>query len=156
MEFAKPVRSLVFSHSSNYLAVGGDEGVLYVLSVPTRSMVLNTIFSSPIQSIAFSRRDERLSVGSIDGILTLLCPDADWEPMGEIDDNESPILTQDWCSKYLAIGREDGSVTVHDTERTFSNFFVPVAEFSHSLAVRSVAFGASGRFLGKICGMHSV
>jgi WD40 repeat protein len=151
MEFAKPIRTLMFSSSSNYLALGGDEGVLYVLSVPSRSMILNTIFSSPIQSVAFSKHDERLAIGSSDGILTLLCPDADWEPIGEIEDSESPILAQDWCSKNLAVGREDGSVAIFDTEKVFSNFFVPVAEFSNSLPVRSVAFGASGRFLGKTC-----
>jgi WD40 repeat protein len=90
-----------------------------------------------------------LAIGSNDGVLTLLCPDADWEPMGELDFSESPILAQDWCSKTLAVGREDGSVAVFDTEKAFDNFFVPLAEFSHSLPVRSVSFGGSGRFLGK-------
>jgi WD40 repeat protein len=150
MEFAKPIRTLMFSGSSNYLALGGDEGVLYVLSVPSRSMILNTILSSPIQSLAFSRHDERLAIGSNDGVLTLLCPDADWEPVGEIEHSESAVLAQDWCSKYLAVGREDGLVTIFDAEKAFSNFFVPIAEFSHALPVRAVAFGASGRFLGTL------
>ena len=113
-------------------------------------MILNTIFSSKINSVAFSRHDERLSIGSADGVLSLLCPDADWGPIGEIEENESPILCQDWCSKNLAVGREDGSVTIYDTEKVFNSFLGDTtAEFSYSLPVRSVAFGASGRFLGK-------
>jgi WD40 repeat protein len=148
MEFAKPIRSLMFSSSNNFLALGGDEGVLYVLSVPSRSIVYNTIVSLPIQSIAFSRHDERLAVGSDDGVLSLLCPDSDWEPAGEIETSDSPILAQDWCSKHMAVGRLDGIVAIFDTEKALSNFFVPLAEYSHALPVRSVAFGASGRFLG--------
>lgn len=137
----------MFSNSNNNLALGGDEGVLYVLSVPSRSIIFSAPGDSPIYSIGFSKDDERLAIGSSDGVLTLLCPNADWEPIGEIEDVESPILAQDWCSKNLAVGREDGSVTIFDTEKVFSNFLVPTAEFSNSLPVRSVAFGASGRFL---------
>jgi len=148
MEFAKPLRTLAFSHSKNFLALGGDEGVLYVLSVPSRSIIFNTIFNAAITTVAFSRHDERLAVGSKDGVLTLLCPDADWEPVGELDFSESPILAQDWSSKTLAIGREDGSVAIFDAEKAFGNFFVPLAEFSHSLPVRTLSFGTSGRWLG--------
>ena len=149
MEFAKPLRTLVFSYSNNFLALGGDEGVLYVLSVPSRSIIFNTIFSSAITTVAFSRKDERLAVGTKDGVLSLLCPDADWEPVGELDYCESPILAQAWCSKTLAVGREDGTLAVFDTEKAFCNFFVPLAEFTHFKSVRSLAFGASGRLLGK-------
>ncbi len=147
IEFAKQIRSLVFSNANNYLALGGDEGVLYVLSVPSRSMILNTILSTPIQSVAFSTRDERLSIGTNDGVLSLLCPDANWEPVGEIEHNESSITCQDWTTKTLAIGRKDGSVTLFDAEKAFSNFFVPIAEFTSSFPVRSVAFSVGGRFL---------
>jgi WD40 repeat protein len=110
-------------------------------------MILNTILSSPIQSVAFSRHDERLSIGLTDGVLSLMCPDAGWEPVGEIEHNESSITCHDWASKTLAIGRKDGSVTLFDAEKAFCNFFVPIAEFSSSLPVRTVAFGAGGRFL---------
>lgn len=148
MEFAKPLRTLVFSHSNNFLALGGDESVLYVLSVPSRSIIYNTIFNAAITTVAFSRKDERLAVGTKDGVLSLLCPDADWEPVGELDYSESPILAQAWCSKTMAVGREDGSVAIFDTEKAFCNFFVPLAEFSHAKPIRSLAFGTSGRFLG--------
>jgi WD40 repeat protein len=150
MDFAKPIRSLSFSHSNNYLALGGDEGLLFVLSVPNRSVILNMAYDSPIQSIAFSRHDERLSVGLSDGVLSLLCPSDDWKSCGEIDYSDSTILCQDWSSNYLSIGRQDGSVAVFDKEKAFDEFFVPVAEFSaESAPIRSVAFGAGGRNLGK-------
>ena len=150
MEFAKPIRSLMFSSANNFLALGGDEGVLYVLSVPSRSIIFNTIVNVPIQSVSFSRHDERLGVGSDDGVLSLLCPGSDWEPAGEIETSDSSILSQDWCSKYMAVGRLDGTVAIYETEKVMSNFFVPVSEYAYSHPVRSVAFGASGRFLGKI------
>mmetsp|Transcript_5853 Transcript_5853/g.13880 ORF Transcript_5853/g.13880 Transcript_5853/m.13880 type:complete len:266 (+) Transcript_5853:795-1592(+) len=148
MEFPKPIRSISFSYSNNYLALGGDEGVLYVLSVPNRSMILNMIYDSPIQTVAFSRHDERLSIGMLDGVLSLLSPNDDWNPCGEIDYSESPILCQDWCSSYLAIGRSDGSVTVFDKEKAMDGFFLPAVELSDSsMPIRSVSFGTGGRFL---------
>lgn len=147
VEFAKPIRSLAFSHSSNFLAMGGDESILYVLSVPTRSMVLNTIISSPIHSVAFSKRDERLSIGAEDGVLSMLVVDAEFEPSGEIDSNESAVLCQSWSTTTLAVGRRDGTVTLFDTEKTFCNFFVPLAEVSSSSSIRSLSFGVSENFL---------
>lgn len=147
IEFAKPIRSLVFSHSNNYLALGGDEGVLYVLSVPSRSMILNTILDAPIRSVAFSRHDERLSIGLDDGVLSLLVVEADWEPVGQIEYSDSPITSHEWCRKALAVGRLDGTVSIFDTEKVFSNFFVPMSEISSSSPVRSLAFGAGGRYL---------
>ncbi|VEU34899.1 unnamed protein product [Pseudo-nitzschia multistriata] len=147
VEFAKPIRSLVFSNSSNYLALGGDEGVLNVLSVRSRTMILNSILSSSITSIAFSVGDERLGVGMEDGMLALLWPTSNWESVGEIDQNESSVICQDWTSRYLACGRMDGSVALFDTEQIFSNFFVPIAEFTSNHPTRSVAFTKSGEFL---------
>ena len=110
-------------------------------------MILNSILSSPIQSIAFSRHDERLGVGLEDGILALLCPESNWESVGEIDQNESTVTCQDWTSKTLACGRMDGSVALFNTDQVFGNFFVPVAEFTSNLPVRSVAFGKNEGFL---------
>ena len=147
VEFAKPIQTLCFFHCTNFLAMGGDESVLYVLNVPTRSMILNTIMSSPIRSVAFSKNDERLSIGQEDGLLSLLVVDAEFEPTGEIDTHDSPVLCQDWSSKTLATGREDGTVSLFDTEKSFCNFFVPLAEFSSNYPVRSLSFGVSERFL---------
>ena len=150
MEFAKPILTLAFSNSNNYLALGGDEGVLYVLSVPSRSMVVNTIIGTQILSLSFSKLDERLSVGAADGVLTLLRPDSDWEADGEIEHSEAAILTQDWSCKSLVVGRADGTVNVFETENVFSNFFVPQAEISLKKKIRSVCFGVGGKFLGKL------
>ena len=100
-----------------------------------------------ISTVAFSCQDERLSIGSKDGVLTLLSKSLDWELVGEIDFSDSPILCQDWSTKTLALGREDGSVTIFDTERIFENFFVPLTELSHSKAIQSLAFDATSRFL---------
>ena len=149
MEFAKPILTMAFSNSNNYLALGGNEGVLYVLSVPSRSMVVNSIIGTPILSVGFSKLDERLAVGSSDGVLGLLRPESDWEAYGEIEHSEAAILTQDWSSKALAVGRADGTVGVFETENVYSNFFVPQAELSVKRKVRAVCFGGGGKFLGK-------
>lgn len=110
-------------------------------------MILNSILSSPIKSIAFSTRDERLGVGLEDGILTLLSPDSNWESVGEIDQSESCVSCQDWSSTMLVCGRVNGSVTLFETDRVFSNFFVPIAEFTNNHPVRSLTFGSNGMFL---------
>ena len=112
-------------------------------------MVLSTILSSPILSIKFSKFGERVAVGSSDGVLALLCPEEDWKQVGEIDYNDAAILTVAWSSKNLAVGRVDGSVTILETEKVFSNFFVPQAEFFQKNSVRSLSFAACGRFLGE-------
>lgn len=113
-------------------------------------MVLNMIYDSPIQTVAFSRHDERLSIGMLDGVLSFLSPNDDWSPCGEIDCSDSPILCQDWCSSFLAVGRADGSVTIFDKEKALGSVFVPVAELSDSSRpIRSISFGTGGRFLGE-------
>ncbi len=110
-------------------------------------MILNSILSSPIKSIAFSKNDERLGVGLEDGILTLLSPESNWESMGEIEQSESCISCQDWCSNTFACGRMNGSVTLFETDKVFDNFFVPVKEFTSKYPVRSVTFGSNGKSL---------
>lgn len=83
----------------------------------------------------------------------MLCPTSiDWEPVGEIDFSDSPILCHDWSIRTLAIGREDGSVTLFDKEKAFDNFFVPLAEFSHPKPVYSLTFGACGQYLAAVGG----
>jgi WD40 repeat protein len=110
-------------------------------------MILNSILSSAIKSIEFSRHDERLGVGLEDGLFSIFRPESEWQSVGDIDQSDSAVSCQNWTSKTLACGRMDGSVTLFDTEKVFSNFFVPIAEYTSNLPVRSVAFGASGLFL---------
>ena len=110
-------------------------------------MILNSILSSPIKSIAFSKCDGRLGVGLESGILTLLCPESNWESVGEIDQSESCVSCQDWSSQTLACGRMNGSVTLFTTEKVMGNFLVPVAEFISDHPIRSLNFGTAGSFL---------
>ena len=118
-----------------------------MLSVRSRTIILNNILSSPIKSIAFSKNDERLGVGLEDGILALLSPESNWESVGGIEQSESCISCQDWASNVFACGRMNGSVTLFETDKVFDNFFVPVKEFTSKFPVRSVTFGSNGRSL---------
>ena len=76
-----------------------------MLSIRSRTMILNSILSSPIKSIAFSTNDERVAVGLEEGMLTLLDPESDWESIGEIDHSKSTVLCQDWDTNFFACGR---------------------------------------------------
>ena len=110
-------------------------------------MILNSILSSAITSIAFSKNDERLGVGLEDGIMTLMSPDANWESVGEIDQSEACISSQDWSSNMLACARMNGSVTLFELDKVLDNFFVPVKEFTSNHPVRSLTFGSNGKLL---------
>lgn len=79
--------------------------------------------------------------------------------VGKIDASESPILSVDWTSKSLAIGRQDGTVSIYDSAQViYSNLCVAVADIRRRRPVRAVAFGTSSRFLvvGGDDGMISV
>jgi hypothetical protein len=39
---------------------------------------------------------------------SLIDPLGGWEAAGEIESSASPVLTMDWCTKNLAVGRQDG------------------------------------------------
>jgi WD40 repeat protein len=149
LEFVKPIRSIQFANTNNLLVLGGDDAMVYVVSVSSQQLIAEKLLSAPITALGFSWCDERLAVASVDGLLALLDPKDDFELVGEIDSSDSAILTLDWSSKNLGIGRSDGSVTVHDTDKVFGNFFVPQVELRKRKAIRSLAFGVSGRFLGK-------
>jgi WD40 repeat protein len=147
IEFEKPIRTISFSSSSNHLALGGDEGVLYVLSVPSRSLILNTILGAQICSIAFSKEDARLSVGLDDGKLSLFVVDADWEPTADIDRGDSPVICHEWSTDALALGRMDGTVCIYDAEQVMLNHFQPMNQISCNGPIRSLSFSARGQFL---------
>jgi WD40 repeat protein len=145
--FPKQIRSLTFSNGSQYLALACDDSAVYVVEIPSWSVIVAKDLGAPALSIVFSKSNERLAVGTADGILTLLDPLEGWEAAGEIESNDSPVLTLDWCSKNLAIGRQDGSVSVYDSDQVCSNFCLALVEIPHKSPVRSVSFGVSGRFL---------
>ena len=150
LAFSDTIIALHFSRKSDLLALGGEAGAVHVVSTSNWLTIKEIkITSSSIQSMQFSRSDERLAVGCSDGVLTLLDPGDGWKIAGEIDASESSVLSIDWSSKHLAVGRADGTVSVHEGARVFSNFFLPEAEHNRgNVAIHSVAFGASGRFLG--------
>lgn len=152
MQFTKPIESIHFSCHSDFLSLAGEGGIVYIVDVRTWELVKESHFTqASIQTIRFSRHDERLAFGSSDGVLTLLDPSDHWNTLGEIDASDSSILSLDWSTKNLAIGRDDGSITLHEADKVYANFFVPQAELSSGNApVRSVVFGARGRFLGKL------
>jgi WD40 repeat protein len=145
--FPKLIRSLTFSNGSKYIALACDDSTVYVVEIPSWSVIAAKDLGAPVLSVVFSKNNERLAVGSADGILSLIDPLGGWEAAGEIESSASPVLTMDWCTKNLAVGRQDGSVSIYDSDQVYSNFCVAQVELSHKSPVRSVAFGASGRFI---------
>jgi WD40 repeat protein len=149
MTFIKPIYSMHFSYQGYQLALGGESGILYVIDLETWQLIKETELShTPIQSVRFSRSDY-LAVGAADGVVTLLDPERGWEVTGEIV-NDSSVLSLDWSSKSLAIGREDGTITIHEADKLLANFYVPQTELARQAPVRSLAFGARGRCLGML------
>lgn len=145
--FPKLIRSLTFSNGSKYIALACDDSTVYIVESPSWSVIAAKDLGAPVLSVVFSKNNERLAVGSADGILSLLDPLGGWEAVGEIESSASPVLSMDWCTKNLAVGRQDGSVSIYDSDQVYSNFCVALVELSHKRSVRSIAFGVSGRFL---------
>jgi len=159
-EYASPIQTLAFSNGSRFLAVGCEDGKLYiVMTAPSWAIMTEQQFNGPISSLAFSRNNERLAVGCLNGILTFLSPRQGWKVVGKIDAIDSPILSVDWTSRNLAIGRQDGTVSIYDSAQViYSSFCVAVADIRRRGPVRAVTFGTSSRFLvvGGDDGMISV
>lgn len=135
------------------MALGAEDGSVIVISPEDDWSTKKELNVSPssITILKFSRRNERLAVGSSDGILTLLDPNDDWGVAGEIESSESCISCIDWSSRNLAVGRLDGSITVHETSRVYANFFLPEAELTRGdEPIYSVAYGVGGQFLGAL------
>jgi WD40 repeat protein len=151
MSFSKMIRAVHFSRRSDFMALGGEGAIVYVVSVSDWRIVKEVrVTSSSIHALRFSRSDERLAVGCSDGVLALLSLEDDWEVTGEIDTSESSISCIDWSFRHLAVGRTDGNVDIYEAARVYANFFLPKAELTRRDGpVYSVAFGVSGQFLGK-------
>jgi WD40 repeat protein len=135
------------------MVLGAEDGSVIVVSTENdwRTKKELNVSPSSIATIKFSRRNERLAIGSSDGILTLLDPNDDWKIAGEIESSDSSISCIDWSSRNLAVGRLDGSITVHESSRVYANFFLPEAELTRGdEPVYSVDFGVRGQFLGAL------
>lgn len=149
MIFRKTVNAIHFSRKSDILVLGGEDGIVHVVSTADWHTVKEIkVSSSSVRAIRFSRLDERLAVGCSDGVLALLNPANGWKIAGEIDQSESSVSSIDFSSKHLAVGRYDGTVAVYEASGVYANFFLPEAELSRDAAVNSVAFGVKGQFLG--------
>lgn len=146
--FLNPTLCMAFSNGSRLLALGGEDGKLrLVATAPLWSVIAEVSFDARINSLAFSKNNERIAVGSDDGILSFVFPQDNFRVGGEFTSNGSNILCIDWSSKNLAVGREDGVVHIHDSDNIFHGRQKPSAVLECKKAVRSVAFGASSRFL---------
>jgi WD40 repeat protein len=98
-----------------------------VISVGTWEIIQESQLSANVICLAFSMHNEILTLGLSDGILAFVNPSYDgrWEVAGEMDSSNSPVLAVDWssCGNYLAVGRCDSAVTIHDSQSIFDNFF---------------------------------
>lgn len=147
-KFVNPIRCCAFSNGSRFLALGGEDAKVFVMiTVPSWSIAAEISFSAPITCLAFSKNNERLVVGSLDGALTFLDGRSNWEVIDEVLDNESPVLSLDWSSRNLVIGRHDGTITVYDSVQIFRRVLTKPYSLSIPTPVRAVAFGVSSRFL---------
>jgi Anaphase-promoting complex subunit 4 WD40 domain len=146
--FSKPIKCLDFSMGSRFLALGSAESRVHVVeTAPAWTIVAKHDFFAPVCAVGFSRRNERLAVGVADGILALFDPQDDYASVGEIDVSESAVLSLDWSGKNFCLGRQDGTVSIFDSQQVCANFCVPLAEHELCSPVHAVAFGPSSRFV---------
>jgi WD40 repeat protein len=167
IQFPQAIQSMAFSNGSSnrYLALGGVDSNVYVSDTTNNfSIIARIVLTAPVTSVTFCKNNERLAAGSQDGTFALLDPSKSFEYCGEIevrnnhdidedDDNESSlppapaVLSVDWCSKNMAIGRDDGTVAVYDYKQVLDEVYEPVMTIRRKAAVHSVSFGVSSRFL---------
>jgi WD40 repeat protein len=122
------IRSLAFSNGSKYISLACDDSTVYVVEILAGLSLPKNLGAQffPL-SLARTTRDY---AGSAIGILSLIDPLGGWEAAGEIESSASPVLTMDWCTKNLAVGRQDGSVSIYDSDQVYSNFCVAQGAFS--------------------------
>ena len=166
-EFSAPITTMQFSSSNNYLALGLENSTkCFIINVQTWELCSEIQLASVIHCLGFSTRDGQLFLGKADGSLSVLADgpacsfsspenDSSWNIIGEMDTSDSPIFCLDLSlnGDYLAVGRGDALVTVHEPQQIFEHVFVPQAELRRQggAPVNTVAFGARGKFLGKLC-----
>lgn len=151
LRFSKPMTTLTFAHGSRLLALGGEDGRVFILeTLPSWTVVAERDFESSVRTLSFSKRNERLLVGLQEGTVALLNPVDAYKPCCFITSSTSCVTCSDWAVRSFAIGRMDGSVAIYDAERLDSDVCNPLVVLrpTRSLpVVSSIAFGAAGRFL---------
>ena len=65
----------------------------------------------------------------------------------ECEENDSPVTAIDWCTRYLAVARENGSLAIYDTDRILEGRYTPATTIDGSKPLSSVAFGGGGKYL---------
>ena len=112
--------------------------------------------ASEVMSCCWNPASDRLLIGSGDGIVTILGKKEDkfGEILGELDGNDSSVHSLDWSNddKYIAICREDATVTIYNASDICENFFftqsVPMSCTLESPA-RFVQFTSDSEIFGK-------
>lgn len=149
IQFPKQVETMAFSNGSRFLALGCDDSNIYVSDTSANwELVAKIEFAAPISSVQYgSKNNERLVVGSVDGTLAFLDPRKGYDFAGEIEASDAPVVAIDWTSRNLAVGRNDGTVAIYDSDDVLDDSYVSVADLERDAAVCAVSFGVSSRFL---------
>jgi WD40 repeat protein len=149
IQFPKPVETMSFSNGSRFLALGCCDSNVYVSdTISNWELVAKIEFAAPISSVQFgSKNNERLVVGSVDGTVAFLDPRKGYDFVGELEASDVPVVSIDWSSRNLAVGRTDGTVAIYDSQPVLLDSYVAIANLERDSAVCSVSFGVSSRFL---------
>jgi WD40 repeat protein len=149
IQFPRAVRTMAFSYGSKYVAFGCEDSNVYVSDTTSNWELLSKIeFAAPISTLNFNgKNNDRLAVGSVDGTFAFLDPLKGFDFSGEIEGSDSAVIAADWQSKFLAVGREDGCISIFETEQVIKDLYDSVADLSRNAPVRSLSFGVSSRFL---------
>lgn len=148
LEFLFPTTSLAFSNGSRLLALGGQDGKIRIVATSPSWTVIHEINAeASVNSMTFSKNNERLVVGTSDGTLLFLNPQENFSVSWECEESESPVLTVDWCTRYLACGREDGTLAIYESDKIFESRFAPASLVEGTKPLCAVAFGGGSKFL---------
>jgi len=149
IQFPKPVPTMTFSTGSRYLALGCIDSNVYVSDTTANwELVAKIEFAAPITALRFaSKNNDRLAVGSVDGTMAFLDPAKGFDFAGEVETSNAPVVAVDWSTKNLAVGREDGTVAVYETNQVVQDVYNSVADVERKAAVTAISFGVSSRFL---------
>ena len=143
-----PTACLAFSNGSRMLALGGQEGKVRIIATsPTWKTLTEVNAEDRVTCLAFSKNNERLVVGAVDGALIFYNPNDNFSVTGSCEENESAVRSVNWCTKYLAVGRQDGSLTIYESELLFKGHFTPLTFININKPLRAVSFGGNGKFL---------
>ena len=155
LEFSKPINEIKFSSDGLYLVMAGESQSFYVVTVESWYIIQESQLSAPALCMGFSMNSDLLSLGLADGILAFVdCSrHGKWAITGEMETSSSEILASHWspCGNFLAVGRNDSTVSIHEYHSILNNFYVPKMELIRKTesAVHALSFGIGGKYLGK-------